>query len=69
MLNVRLLVTFFGIQLSQISLNFKTSCCNVNIKDLGAKACVAVPFFYFERNYGGLKSKIPCMKKKNKQNR
>ena len=29
------------IQLTQILLNFKTSCCNLKIRDLGAKLCVA----------------------------
>ena len=29
------------LQLTHISLNFKTSCCNLKIRDLGAKLCVA----------------------------
>ena len=46
---------FFGeLQLMQISLNFKTSCCNLKIRGLGAKLCVAFLvccYFSFERNY------------------
>ena len=30
---------FWELQLTQISLNFKTSCCNLNAKVLGAKLC------------------------------
>ena len=29
----------------QILLNFKTSCCNLKIRGLGAKLCVAFPLF------------------------
>ena len=32
---------FVELQLTQISLNFKTSCCNLKIRGLGAKLCVA----------------------------
>ena len=38
-------------QLTQIPLNFKTSCCNLKIKGPGAKLCVAFYYFNFERNY------------------
>ena len=38
--------TVFGeLQLTQISLNFKTSCCNLEIRGLGAKLCVSVLLF------------------------
>ena len=33
------------LQLTQISLNFKTSCRNLKIRDLGAKLCVAFLIF------------------------
>ena len=36
---------FGELQLTQISLNFKTSCCNLKIRDLGAKTCMAFPLF------------------------
>ena len=32
---------FEELQLTQISLNFKTSCCNVKISDVRANLCVA----------------------------
>ena len=32
---------FGKLQLKQISLNFKTCCCNLKISCLGAKACLA----------------------------
>ena len=35
------------LQLEQISLNFKTSCCNLKIKGLGAKLYVAFLLIYF----------------------
>ena len=38
---------FAELQLTQISLNFKTSCCNLKIRDLGAKLCLAFLFFQF----------------------
>ena len=38
--------SIFGeLQLTQISLNFKTSCCNLKIRGLGAKMCVAFLLF------------------------
>ena len=43
----------------QISLNFKTSSCNLKIRGLGAKLCVASLLFNFETNYDVLKSKEP----------
>ena len=36
---------FGELQLTQISLNFKTSCCNLKIRGLGAKLCLAVLLF------------------------
>ena len=36
---------FGELQLIQISLNFKTSCCNLKIIGLGAKLCVAFLLF------------------------
>ena len=38
---------FAELQLTQISLNFKTSCCNLKIRDLEAKLCLAFLFFQF----------------------
>ena len=34
-----------SVKLTQISLNFKTSCCNLKIRGLGAKLCVAFLLF------------------------
>ena len=34
-------VVFGELQLTQLSLNFKTSCCNIKIRGLGAKVYVA----------------------------
>ena len=50
---------FLGeLQLTQISLNFKTF-CNLKIRGLGANLCVF--YFNFERKYDVLKSKSPCI--------
>ena len=38
---------FGGLQLKQILLNFKTSCCNLTIRGLGAKLCVVFVLFWF----------------------
>ena len=51
---------FEELKLTQRSLNFKTSCCNLKIRVLGAEMCVAFLFFDFERNYDVLKSKSRC---------
>ena len=51
---------FWELQLTQISLNFQTSCCNLKIRALGAKLCVAWYYFYFERNCDDLMSRSPC---------
>ena len=40
------MVSFGEFQLKMISLNFKT-CCNLKIRGLGAKRCVAFIFFSF----------------------
>ena len=45
----------------KISLNFKTSYCNLKISGLGAKLWVAFRHFNFEKNYDVLKSKTPCI--------
>ena len=49
---------FGELQLRQISLSFKTSCCNLKIRRLGAKLCVS---FNIERSYDVLKSKSSCV--------
>ena len=38
---------FGELQLTQISLNFNTSCCNLKIRGLGATLCVAFVLFFF----------------------
>ena len=49
-------------QLTQISLNFKTYCCNLKNRGLGAKLCVWLfCYFNFGRNYDVLKSQSPCI--------
>ena len=41
-------MSIFGeLQLTQISLNFKSSRCNLRIRGLGAKICVAFLLFKF----------------------
>ena len=35
------------LQIAQISFKFKTSCCNLKIRGLGAEMCVAFLLFYF----------------------
>ena len=55
-------IVFIELQLTQISLNFKISYCNLKIRDLGAKlweqSCVWLFYFFnFERNYDVLNSK------------
>ena len=56
---------FEELQLMQISLNIKTSCCNLKIRDLGYMAFLFFIwlFYYvnFERNYNVLKTKSPCI--------
>ena len=45
-----------GSNIGQLSLNFKTSCCNLKIRGL-----VFFYYFNFERSYDVLKSKSPCI--------
>ena len=47
---------FGALQLRQMSLNFKTSYCNLKIRDLGAKLWLFY-YFNFEWNYDGFKVK------------
>ena len=42
-------------------IEFKSSCCNLKIRGLGAKTCVAFLLFNLERNYGVSKSKCSCI--------
>ena len=45
-----------------MSLSFKTSCCNLKVRGLGAKVCVWLFYYFdFEINYDALKSKSPCL--------
>ena len=48
---------FWGFQLTQVLLNFKTSCCNLKLSDLGAICVWLFYYFNFERNYDALKDK------------
>ena len=52
---------FGELQFTQISLNFKSSCCSLKIRVLEAKLCVAFLFFNFEMNCDVLKSKSLCI--------
>ena len=60
---------FRELQLTQISLNFKTSCWNLKNRGLGAKLCVwlvfFVLFFHFKRNHDILKSMLLLNKNTN----
>ena len=47
LLGLKNLSRFGELQLTQMSLNFKTSCCNLKIRGLGAKLCVASLLFSF----------------------
>ena len=49
-------VSLWEFYLTQVSLNFKTSCCNLKIRGLKTKLCVASHYFNVERNYNVLKS-------------
>ena len=54
------MLTFRELQLTQISLNFQNSCCNLKVRGLGEKLCMTFfCYFYFERNYDVLKSRSP----------
>ena len=48
---------FGELQLTHKSLNFKTSCYNLQVRGLGAKLCAAFLFFNLERDYEVSKSK------------
>ena len=48
---------FRDLKLTQMLLNFQTSCCNLKIRILGEKSCLD----YFKRNYNVFKSKSPCI--------
>ena len=50
---------FGELQLTQMSLNFETSCCNLKTRGLGRKLFLAFCYFYFERNYDVLNSIEP----------
>ena len=53
-------VSFGELQLTQISLNFKTSCWNFKTRCPGAKLCVWLSYYFnFERSYDVLNSKNP----------
>ena len=66
MSNIYLKVFFtrsvFGeLQLTQVSLNFKTTCCNLKSK-VWEHSCVSLFYYFdFERNYDVLMSKNPCI--------
>ena len=51
---------FGELQLTQISLNLKTSWCKLKIRDLGEKCGWLFYYFNFARNYGDLMPKSPC---------
>ena len=53
---------FGKLQLTQISLKFKTSSCNLNIRVLGSKLSVWLfNYFNFERSYDVLRSNSPSI--------
>ena len=52
---------FGELQLTQISINVKTSCSNLKIRGLEAKCVWLFYYFNFERNYDVLKSKSRCI--------
>ena len=52
---------FWGAPTHAVSLNFKTSYCNLKIRRLGAKRVWLFYYFNFERSYDVLKSKSPCI--------
>ena len=49
------------LQITQISLNFKTSCCNLKFRGLVAKMLYLFFYFNFKKNHGISKSKSPCI--------
>ena len=57
---------FRELHFTQISLNVKTSCCNLKIRGLGAKVCVWLFYYFnFERNYNVLKPNSCILLNKN----
>ena len=52
---------FGALQLTQISLNLKTSCCNIKTRGLGVNCVWLFYYFDIERNYDVLKSKSPSI--------
>ena len=52
---------FGELQLTKISSNFKTSCCNFKIRGLGSNIVWLFKHFNFERNYDVLKSMSPSI--------
>ena len=63
-------VSFRKLQLKKISLNFKTSHCNLKIRDLEAKLCVAFLLFSFWNKLWRVKLKESkhCVEQKTKFN-
>ena len=52
------------LQLRKISLNYKTSCCNLKIRDLGAKLCgLSIVFILKGIMIKSQKAKSPCQRK------
>ena len=49
------------LRLTQISFNFQTFCCNIKIRDLGAKRMWLFYYFNSEGNYDSLKPKSECI--------
>ena len=56
---IRLQVSFWGGQLTQIWLNFKNCCCNLKIWQQNCMWLFC--YFNFERNYDVLRSKSSCL--------
>ena len=55
-------VSFEELQLTNISSNFKTSCCYLKIRERsGSKTVWLFYYFDFEGNYDDLKSKSSCI--------
>ena len=52
---------FGKLQVTQRSLNFKTSCCNLKSEVWEQNYMRLFYYFNFERNYDVLKSKSPCI--------
>ena len=52
---------FVELHFTQLWFNFKTSCCNLKIRGLGAKLCVAFLYFLILKGIMFLKPKSPCI--------